>query len=84
MTKVVWGDPPRSRQGGGRHSIIDALELLRAKPGEYARIRDYTRNTNASVAAAAFRKRYPEYDFTSRKLEGEGEVGGGLWARFRV
>lgn len=81
---VVWEDPPPVRSGPGSRVFPEEVEAaLRARPGQWARVRAFSRRTSASSVATRFRNgkthlNKDEWELAARRVDG----GSALWARF--
>lgn len=90
---VTWGDPPPPQYGLSARKGVwhNVYELLRTRPGEWARWpRPATKSGTASVFAAAIKKgkhagvKEGEFEAVSRKVgvDHNGTSLYGVWARY--
>ncbi len=75
-----WEDPsPRTRIG--RPGLIPLiLDQLKARPGEWALLREDL--ANVSTVASRYKRRWRELEFTVRCEPGTGRRHGKLYARY--
>lgn len=57
MTALTWEEPPPA----ARRSFIGVGDALRARPGEWARIAEYTGRPKAAMLASRIRKGQARY-----------------------
>lgn len=79
--ELEWGAPPAPRRRPPLQIPDATLAALKAKPGQWAKVRTYKSDNGAGTAAKILRDRYGDgWENTSRRLPDGG--GSGLWMRW--
>lgn len=76
----AWEEPPPAGTAGRPEKLLtdDIRALLQKKPGAWGKISDDSRAGTVARAKA----RHPNFEFTTRKIEGQPSNHVKVWARY--